>query len=133
LIELTEAPTRQIPKLKTNRLIHNASLRLAVNIVQHPRGDPKRVALRNNLVSGADETSIRYFTDTDVGSSGSPVCDDRWQVVAIHRGAQRAENVNYKGKGSAYVNFGTQMQAVLDDVLVKDLPVVQRIRDAQST
>jgi len=106
LLELKGAPARQVPKLMPKRLVPNAALRLAVNIVQHPRGDPKRVAFRNNLVSGADATCIRYFTDTDAGSSGSPVCDDRWQVVAIHRGARRAENISYNGKNSAYVNFG---------------------------
>jgi endonuclease G len=36
-------------------------------------GEHKRVAFRNNLVSAADATTIRYFADTDQGSSGSPV------------------------------------------------------------
>ena len=71
---------------------------MAVNIVQHPRGEYKRVAVRNNLVSAADETTVRYFTDTDYGSSGSPVCDDQWRVVALHRGARRAKDVQFQGK-----------------------------------
>jgi hypothetical protein len=59
---------------------------MAVNIVQHPRGEHKQVAFRNNLVSAADATIVRYFTDTDHGSSGSPVCDDHWRVVASIEG-----------------------------------------------
>jgi V8-like Glu-specific endopeptidase len=133
LLELSGAPPRGIPKLMPARLVHNAVSRSAVNIVQHPRGDPKRVAFRNNFVSGADGTTIRYFTDTDIGSSGAPVCDDRWQVVALHRGAQHAGKVNYRGRDSAYVNFGTQIQAVLEDVGVRNPAVADRITSAQPT
>ncbi|MFV2121403.1 trypsin-like serine peptidase, partial [Streptomyces sp. Act-28] len=87
---------------------------VAVNIIQHPGGAPKRVALRNNLVFEADERDLRYFTDTRGGSSGSPVLTDDWLVVALHRGARRVENVSFQGRGTAFVNVGTQFSAVLD-------------------
>jgi hypothetical protein len=86
---------------------------IAVNIVQHPGGRPKRIAFRNNLVTAADATAVRYFTDTDQGSSRSPVCDDRWRVVALHRGSSYASKVDYQGKDTAYVNCGIQIQAIL--------------------
>ena len=59
---------------------------------------------------------IRYFTDTDYGSSGSPVCDDQWRVVALHRGSRHTANTSYQGRTEAYVNFGSQIQAVLADL-----------------
>ncbi|WP_236245715.1 trypsin-like peptidase domain-containing protein [Streptomyces sp. CC210A] len=86
---------------------------VAVNIIQHPGGAPKRVALRNNLVFEADERDVRYFTDTRSGSSGSPVLTDDWRVVALHRGTRRVEDVSFQGKSTAFVNVGTQMAAVL--------------------
>jgi len=55
-----------------------------VNIIQHPAGQPKQVALQNNLVEYADGDVIQYLTSTLPGSSGSPVLDDNWEVVAIH-------------------------------------------------
>ncbi|MDH2388841.1 trypsin-like peptidase domain-containing protein [Streptomyces sp. HNM0663] len=85
----------------------------AVNIIQHPGGLPKRVALRNNLVYEADERDVRYFTDTRGGSSGSPVMTDDWKVVALHRGTRRVENVSFQGRTTAFVNVGTQISAVL--------------------
>jgi V8-like Glu-specific endopeptidase len=114
LLELTSPPRRLIPRLRAKRVVHTATTRLAVNIIQHPHGDTKRVALRNNLVTSADDDTIRYFTDTDYGSSGSPVCDDEWRVVALHRGAEQATNVTYLGKPTAYVNFGSQIQAIIE-------------------
>lgn len=128
LLEISNAPLRSVPSLAPTRVTHDPTSRMAVNIVQHPRGETKRVALRNNLVTASDAETIRYFTDTDAGSSGSPVCDDRWRVVALHRGAREATGVNYKGKDIAYVNFGSQIWAVLDDVRSADLRLADRIQ-----
>jgi endonuclease G len=86
---------------------------VAVNIVQHPDGRPKQFGVRNNLVIGATDRDLRYFTDTDGGSSGSPVLDDEWKVVALHRGSTFAKDVQYQGRSTAYVNLGTQIHAVL--------------------
>jgi V8-like Glu-specific endopeptidase len=116
ILRLDRAMNRPIPRLAQTRLQINATSYLSVNIIQHPRGEPKKVALRNNLVSGANSDTIRYFTDTDYGSSGSPVCDDTWRVVALHRGASYAQGIRYQGKDAAYVNFGSQLPAILDHV-----------------
>jgi hypothetical protein len=57
-----------------------------VNIVQHPSGLPKQIALYHNVVAYADDSRVQYLTDTEPGSSGSPVFDSHWRVVAIHQG-----------------------------------------------
>lgn len=55
------------------------------NILQHPLGDSMQVALRYNEVVYVDQTRLYYVSDTEDGSSGSPVFDDGWRVFAIHR------------------------------------------------
>ncbi|MFJ4559844.1 endonuclease [Streptomyces massasporeus] len=58
-----------------------------VNIVQHPRGEPKQLALRDNQIMDVLERFLHYESDTREGSSGSPVFNDQWEVVALHHSA----------------------------------------------
>jgi hypothetical protein len=55
-----------------------------VNIIQHPAGGPKQIGLYHNVVAHADERVIQYLTDTMPGSSGSPVFNSQWEIVALH-------------------------------------------------
>lgn len=65
-----------------------------VNIVQHPLGREKEIVIRNNRVldmrTGNDEGDddlgpfLHYESDTEKGSSGSPVLNDQWEIVALH-------------------------------------------------
>jgi endonuclease G len=58
-----------------------------VTIIQHPLGAPKKIGILGNLVSQVEAPYIYYTTDTMRGSSGSPVLDTRWSLVALHRAA----------------------------------------------
>lgn len=55
-----------------------------VNIIQHPNGDYKKVALRENVVIGHKGDFLYYVTDTEPGSSGAPVHNEEWQLAALH-------------------------------------------------
>jgi hypothetical protein len=55
-----------------------------VNIIQHPRGRHKHVALQDNQVVAVDPVVVRYSCDTEPGSSGSPVFNNQWRLVALH-------------------------------------------------
>ncbi|MCX5262310.1 serine protease [Streptomyces canus] len=55
-----------------------------VNIIGHPEGRPKEIAFRSNTVQARLEDFLHYTTDTEPGSSGSPVFNDQWEVVALH-------------------------------------------------
>jgi len=56
----------------------------AVYIIQHPGGGAKQVALGINRVTHVGDDIVQYLTDTMPGSSGSPVFDQKWQLVALH-------------------------------------------------
>ena len=55
-----------------------------VNIIQHPGGRHKQIGLYHNVVAYADQLIVQYLTDTEPGSSGSPVFNSNWEVVALH-------------------------------------------------
>jgi endonuclease G len=55
-----------------------------INIIQHPNGEPKQLALRENRLVDVLDDFLHYETDTAPGSSGSPVFNDQWEVVALH-------------------------------------------------
>lgn len=57
-----------------------------LTIIQHPKGERKQICVRENkLLKYADkEPYLWYQTDTVSGSSGSPVFNNTWQVVALH-------------------------------------------------
>lgn len=94
-------------------LRHGASVRenQRVNIIQHPQGRFKEIAFRDNHIKAVTETYMQYITDTDYGSSGSPVFDDRFNVVALHN--QRVPDPNNPHRW--YRNQGFRVQAILND------------------
>jgi len=55
-------------------------------IVQHPEGAPMKLALDTQAVIGRNDngTRLRYKTNTDPGSSGSPCFTMDWNLVALH-------------------------------------------------
>lgn len=116
-----------LKRVNTSLVKSEADGNVALNIVQHPEGTFKKIAVRNNLITGATDTDLRYFTDTKQGSSGSPVLDDQWRVVALHRGSTVTDNVKYQGKSVAWVNLGTQITKVLEHLKTKFPAVHARI------
>ena len=89
-----------------------------VNIIQHPRGRPKEVALQDNQVTKVDHVVLQYTCDTEPGSSGSPVFNNRWKLVALHHasviadeseGGRRASTADSRYR---YVNEGIRLSAI---------------------
>jgi len=55
-----------------------------VSIIQHPQGGPKKIAFTDNKVSAVFDDLVQYSTDTEPGSSGSPVFNQEWEIVGLH-------------------------------------------------
>ncbi|MGW3349032.1 trypsin-like peptidase domain-containing protein [Nonomuraea rubra] len=55
-----------------------------VNIIGHPSGRLKEISIRENRLEARLDDFLQYQTDTEPGSSGSPVFNDQWEVTALH-------------------------------------------------
>lgn len=56
-----------------------------VRIIHHPRGEPAQISEIGQIVN-VDKDYIQHDLKADFGSSGAPIFDLDWHVVAIHRG-----------------------------------------------
>lgn len=85
--EVTEDPSNP-PLAKWGRLCLASAQEVRpgdhVPIIQHPKGGLKQIAVTANQVANVFDFRLQYTTDTLPGSSGSPVFNDDWTVIAIH-------------------------------------------------
>jgi endonuclease G len=111
------AQNNRLPiRLLSEQILYNNNSSMVVNIIQHPGGYAKKIALRNNHIYDAPYPKIRYFTDTEAGSSGAPVLNDNWEAIGLHRAHSRVAGVSYMGKETAFINEGIQIEAIMQDL-----------------
>ena len=141
-------PLTGYPWLPLIGQLGKADLGDPVNIIQHPRGGLKQIALRNNQIIDIPEGKrdfLYYTTDTEPGSSGSPCFNDQWELIALHHsGVPRMRNDQIlKKDGTPWregaddpalidwiANEGVRVSAIVDAIRVAALPVSQQaLRD----
>jgi len=86
-----------------------------LTIIQHPSGERKQIAIRENQLIKTMDDFLWYVTDTAPGSSGSFVANDSWQVVALHHSGVPAKD----DQGRILTIDGTVADASTDDAKIK--------------
>ncbi len=126
VIRLAEAPGneyRWIP-LAQDSLI---AVDEPVYIIQHPGGRRKMVSIDPaGVVRFLDDDRIQYLTETEEGSSGAPVCNRSWQVVALHH---RWEDVSH-GDGQEKRNQGIPIARVIEGLTAAGIAIGGNAADA---
>jgi endonuclease G, mitochondrial len=146
LVALAELPDGRAPgdEFGWNELISRQGKIVTgepVNIIGHPLGRAKEVALRNNRLSNQLEHFLHYETDTEPGSSGSPVFNDAWEVVALHHAGVPSTDPDgrvlkangepwHRSEGDQAIdwlaNEGTRVSVLLDHLSRVEVPAEQR-------
>ena len=140
--------SREMGYLVLNGSLGKAGAGDFATIIQHPEGKLKQVALRENKILDVDTpNSITYTSDTAQGSSGSPVLNDQWQLIALHsagvplkddqgnyldKDKEIIPKVNGKVDGSRVVwisNTGIRISSIMNDLNTNqsDNPLIQNL------
>ena len=135
----TGRPIDAYPWVKLIEALGKAEPGDPINIIQHPLGGWKQIALRNNRVIAIPEDRkdfLYYETDTERGSSGSPCFNDQWEVIALHhQGVPKLlDGAILKKDGSLWrdtedprlidwiANEGARVSAIVAAVRAADIP-----------
>jgi V8-like Glu-specific endopeptidase len=86
-----------------------------VNIIQHPGAGFKKIAVRDNGLKFFDDKILQYWTDTEHGSSGSPLFDDRWQIIGLHNLQDSALGA---GGNKIYYNQGYRINKIFHKLIM---------------
>ena len=110
-----------------------------VNIIQHPDGGYKQIALTaNEVISNNWMHYLFYNADTLPGSSGSPVFNQDWEVIALHHAGRLMTDkkgglrINAKGDRTS-ANRGVYSKYIIEkiDELVKESSNGEAIYDTE--
>lgn len=83
------------------------------NIIQHPGGKIKSIALQNNQIVSQNETVVHYTTDTLAGSSGAVVTNNEWKAFALHHATREIKPADIENYTSAVsLNEGIKLSAI---------------------
>lgn len=122
IVQLADVPKGITPLTLRPDIVKRDS---RLTIIQHPGGDYKKISLMNNFVEYTDENVVQYTTSTEPGSSGSPVLNDDFHVVAIHHSGGSLPEPATKRR---YLrNEGIRISAILNDLRQAAPQIYERV------
>jgi DNA/RNA endonuclease G (NUC1)/V8-like Glu-specific endopeptidase len=101
-------PGSRFGSVRARRAAFGIAVDEFANIVSHPAGRYKEVVLQENTVRWQDDLVVHYTSDTEPGSSGAAVCNNAWQLVALHHASKPADG--------GVVNEGIKLSAIAADL-----------------
>ena len=115
LLELDDYPRNVSPAPLANRLpVLDGIGTQRAYLIGHPNqlGNPQ-FSLQDNVILAYDETYVHYRAPSDRGSSGSPVFDSSWSLIALHH-AGGFDTPRLHNKGGTYAaNEGISLSAIV--------------------
>jgi S1-C subfamily serine protease len=94
-----------------------------VVIIQHPQGAFKQFALEPLAVRHVDDRHVQYVADTQQGSSGSPVFNERMHVVALHHA--EAETADLVTGEPVWRNQGISIERIMKALREREIPFTE--------
>lgn len=104
-------PGREFGAARVSRQAFIVAEQEFANIISHPQGRMKEVCVQENEVQWQDDLVVHYTSDTEPGSSGASVCNNNWQLIALHH-ASKPSNI----AGYPVLNEGIKLSAIAADL-----------------
>jgi len=101
------------PRLPTTSVLPLIEPKSRAYVIGHPRGAGLQISLHDSRLLDIDDEDCRvhYRTPTDPGSSGSPVFNEKWDVMAVHHSGS-ATMPRLRGTGHYEANEAISLSAV---------------------
>lgn len=85
---------------------------LRTYIIGHPKGNPLSVSIHDNHMLDMDDRVLHYRTPTEPGSSGSPVFDRDWDLIALHHAGKDEMDKLHDQDGHYEANEGIRIDRI---------------------
>lgn len=117
-VAIDPAVTDKYGSLPINRRAYVIAPPTPGNIIQHPRGRYQEVVIHDNPVLRDTGILLHYLSDTEPGSSGAPVFDNRWRLIALHHASKPniARLAAPDRPPSEFLNEGIKLSAIASDL-----------------
>jgi S1-C subfamily serine protease len=83
-----------------------------VYVIGHPMGGTLSFSISDNLLIDYVDPKIQYRAPTNPGSSGSPVFDANWDLLALHHAGHQEQMPKLDGTGMHAANEGLSFAAI---------------------
>lgn len=96
--------------------------RRVANIIQHPDGRFQEIVIHDNMIAADTGLFLHYLTDTQGGSSGSPIMDNRWRLVGLHHASTKNKQglkdprAKENEEAPAFLNEGIKLASISSDL-----------------
>jgi hypothetical protein len=84
LVRLDSVPAKAVPCPVCPEPVDSTPANQRFYIIGHPEGEVLSLSVQDNLLLDVSPPYLHYRTPTEKGSSGSPVFNDRWELVGLH-------------------------------------------------
>jgi len=94
----------EVPAVKTKPRVY---------VIGHPAGGTLSFSISDNVVIDYVDPKIQYRAPTSPGSSGSPVFDSTWALLALHHAGHESKMPKLSGNGVHAANEGLSFAAIV--------------------
>lgn len=110
-VQVEGEPVREFGSVRVSRQAFAIAEGEFANVISHPDGRMKEVSLQENEVQWQDDLVVQYTSDTEAGSSGAAVCNNNWQLVALHHASKTSTVAGFQ-----ILNEGIKLCAIAADL-----------------